>query len=276
MKKIFEFSINNLSGIYIIKSTLNGKSYVGSAVNLNRRYSTHLCQLSKNYHPCKYLQNHCNKYGIDDLIFNILEFCDKEKLIEREQFYIDTLKPIIPNGFNTRIKAESSLGCKQKPESIRKAVETRKRNGVIPFANVDRSKYKKENHPNFGKNLSKETRLKISKANMGRKISEENKLKTSIRMQGFKHSNQAILKLKEKLLGNKNAYGIVFTQSRRDKISAKKSIKINQLTMLGVFIKTWPSAKNAGFNLGINYKNINSVVNGKRNYAGKFKWQKYI
>ena len=64
--------------------------------------------LKLNKHDATYLQNYYNKHGKDDLIFHIIEECCQEKLIQREQYYIDTLKPI----FNTRKNAESNYGHK--------------------------------------------------------------------------------------------------------------------------------------------------------------------
>lgn len=84
---------NNASGIYQIQSKINGKIYIGSAVNFIARKKEHFHDLKNiNHHSFK-LQRHCNKYGENDLVFGIIEFCDKEKLIEREQYYIDILKP---------------------------------------------------------------------------------------------------------------------------------------------------------------------------------------
>jgi len=53
------------SGIYQIKNTLNGKFYVGSAVNIKQRWSTHISSLNKNNHHSGHLQNAWNKYGVD-------------------------------------------------------------------------------------------------------------------------------------------------------------------------------------------------------------------
>jgi len=85
----------SVSGIYLIYNTKSKKSYIGSAINIYNRifgsssYS-HLKSLSKNRHSNKHLQSAYNKYGVSVFTFRILEICDKEKLLEREQFYLDT------------------------------------------------------------------------------------------------------------------------------------------------------------------------------------------
>jgi hypothetical protein len=45
--------------------------------------------LKRDKHVNSHLQNVCNKYGIDNLKFGIIELCSESVLEEREQFYID-------------------------------------------------------------------------------------------------------------------------------------------------------------------------------------------
>lgn len=97
------------SGIYIIFSNIDNKFYIGSAINLRRRKSEHFSHFLKNNHNNCFLQRHYNKYGIDSLWFGVIEFCSKKKLIEREQYYMDTLKP----EFNLNPIAKSCLGIKR-------------------------------------------------------------------------------------------------------------------------------------------------------------------
>jgi len=102
----------NASGIYQIRSKINGKIYVGSSKHLHIRIEReHKGELKRNAHGNKHLQRHCNKYGIDDLVFEILEFCPEEHLTngdKREQYWMDLLQP----KFNNRPSAESNRGYK--------------------------------------------------------------------------------------------------------------------------------------------------------------------
>ena len=50
------------SGIYKILNKINGKFYIGSAVNFKRRFARHKRLLNINCHPNEYLQNAWNKY----------------------------------------------------------------------------------------------------------------------------------------------------------------------------------------------------------------------
>lgn len=114
------------SGIYQIQSKVDKiKIYVGSAINLYRRKQEHFNDLLKNKHCNTILQNHANKYGINDLTFTVLELVpDKSNLISTEQRYIDSKSP----SFNICKIAGSTLGTKQSEETKRKRVLSRRNN----------------------------------------------------------------------------------------------------------------------------------------------------
>lgn len=133
------------SGIYQIRSRINGKRYIGSAVNLIRRKYEHFESLNKGMHYNLYLQRHVNKYGIKDLIFGMVESCSKEKLIEREQYYINTLIP----EFNLCKKAYSTLGIKH-PHSE----DTKQRLRLTSTGNQN----------NLGRHPSEKVKQKISES----------------------------------------------------------------------------------------------------------------
>lgn len=78
-------------GIYKISTPTRSSSYIGSSEKIERRWSEHKYGLRNKKHHSKRLQNAWNKY--QELIFEIIEICDFEKLNEREQFWIDELKP---------------------------------------------------------------------------------------------------------------------------------------------------------------------------------------
>lgn len=76
--------------------------YVGSSRNINRRISSHKCNLKKNRHSNYYLQSDYNLYGIDGFAFEVLEKCEDGQHLELEQKYLDELKPFhkLGNGCN--------------------------------------------------------------------------------------------------------------------------------------------------------------------------------
>lgn len=105
---------NNQSGVYKISFLGSSKFYIGSAVNLKKRRANHLSDLRLKKHPNNYMQNMYNKYGEDNYRFTVLEFCDVELLIIKEQSYMDELKPEI----NILKYATNSLGYKHTQESL--------------------------------------------------------------------------------------------------------------------------------------------------------------
>jgi group I intron endonuclease len=157
-----------LSGIYKIQSKKKPKRiYIGSAVNIHRRWNEHKCNLLKNKHHSPKLQNHYNKYGGADLEFSILIGCEKQDLIKHEQYFIDALKPY----FNISITAGSCLGMKLSEEAKSKISESNRRRII---SQETKEKMRKAL---TGKTASAETREKMSKTRKGKKFTEEHKQK---------------------------------------------------------------------------------------------------
>lgn len=115
--------ISSKSGVYKILNNVNNKFYIGSATNLVKRKENHRNTLLKNKHVNILLQRALCKYGVSSFDFIILEFCDTEKLIEREQYYIDTLNP----EYNICRIAGNTLGAKHSVETRKKMSESGKK-----------------------------------------------------------------------------------------------------------------------------------------------------
>lgn len=115
-----EVYLNNKgkSGVYMWVNSISGKKYVGSSNNLQRRFSA--------YYSVAYLTKYSNiiihrallKYGYSSFSLHILEYCDPKIVIQREEYYMDTLKP----EYNILQTAGSSLGFKKSEESIVKNI----------------------------------------------------------------------------------------------------------------------------------------------------------
>lgn len=106
----------NNSGVYIIKTTFDNRIYVGSSINMYQRWYQHKSlKRTKNYK----LTSALKKYGIGKFYIEVLDLVNttnlskrdaKQKLLEREQFYLDTLQPFDDQGFNISKIAGSTLG----------------------------------------------------------------------------------------------------------------------------------------------------------------------
>jgi group I intron endonuclease len=89
------------SGVYKITNVKNGKFYIGSAKDIDRRWWEHKNDLKKNKHINPKLQHAWDFYGETNFDFIILENADETVLVQREQFYLDMFKPYMRDiGYN--------------------------------------------------------------------------------------------------------------------------------------------------------------------------------
>lgn len=81
------------TGIYMWTNKLNGKKYVGSSINLKRRFLEYYNVnrlLKENSMP---INNALLKYGYQNFSLTILEFCEAKDLIIREKYYFEAYSP---------------------------------------------------------------------------------------------------------------------------------------------------------------------------------------
>ena len=138
--------------------------------------SKHLLDLERNLHHSIYLQRAWNKY--QNINIEIIEICDN--IIEREQYYIDTLRP----HFNLCKNATNCNGIKRSENHKNKISEHHKNN----------KEYWDNIYANRIINHSDETREKIRIASIGRQFSKETRNKIS---KAKVLSNEIILKIKQ-------------------------------------------------------------------------------
>lgn len=131
------------SGIYKITNTINGKIYIGSAINITDRWNYHKWELNNNKHGNKYLQRAWNKYWSVSFEFSTLEFCEKDKLIEREQYWLDITKCYDREvGYNILTVAYSGIGSKRSLETKAK-ISASQLGKVMPIEAVERMRASK-------------------------------------------------------------------------------------------------------------------------------------
>lgn len=109
------------AGIYVIRNSVTGKCYVGSAANIKKRFSQHRSALSLGNHHNHHLQASWNKHGADSFSFEVLEICqDWTKAIQvaKENHWVKELRP----EYNLTVVAESSLGVKRSNETRERMV----------------------------------------------------------------------------------------------------------------------------------------------------------
>ena len=199
------------SGIYLIKNIINNKVYIGSSVNIDRRWVQHKQDLTSGKHHSIHLQQAWDKYGEQNFKFEIIEEVQKqEHLISYEQVYLEYYKSYEGDkGYNICKVAGSPLGLRHSEETKRKMSEAKRKQS-------EETK-KKISEAHNGKKLSEETKRKIGEAS--KNMSEETKRKISEICSGKKRSEETKRKISEAHTGRK------LTEEHRNKLSeAKKNI----------------------------------------------------
>lgn len=177
-------------GVYRIVNRISGKFYVGSSVHLFRRKSEHFSRLRRHTHCNLFLQKAFDKYGENAFSFEIIEIVDDvDQLMEREQYWLDKLKPYNREiGYNIN---QSSIGPDLHGEN-------NPMYGVSPQKRMDEKTYEKwlasrqgENasRPMQGKKHTIESREKMRIKALGRKHTEEWKQQHSKDLAGRKMSD---------------------------------------------------------------------------------------
>jgi len=103
----------NKSGIYLLTNLLNKDKYVGQSIDLGKRFTKYLTLSYLKNRNTLVISRALIKYGYANFSISILEYCDKDILNEREQYYMDIIKPV----YNTLKIAGSSSGYKHTQES---------------------------------------------------------------------------------------------------------------------------------------------------------------
>jgi len=192
-----------ISGVYEIRNIVNGHRYIGSSVNIYKRWREHEKSLLNNKHHSIYLQRAYNLYGKESMSFSIIEECCSDNLIKIEQFYMDTSHP----EYNIYPIAGSSLGVKQSDETKRKVSAAGK--GRV-FTEEHKQKISLSNK---GKIVSEQTRKKIGEKSKGRFFSKASREKMSMsgkmreHKKGYTLSKERKLEISASLIGNKYCVG---------------------------------------------------------------------
>ena len=139
------------SGVY--KLSIGSEFYIGSSTNLYKREYQHRQTMLKGWHDTPNIQNAYNLLADKSLVvFSVLELVEKNNLKNREQFFIDLLKPTL----NSCPFAYSSLKRKHSDD-----------------AKIKMSKSRLGNKNCVGRILSDETKEKIRKKAKERGIANE-------------------------------------------------------------------------------------------------------
>lgn len=198
------------SGIYEILNLVNGKRYIGSAIDFGRRWKEHLRQLKAGKHHSRHLQRSWDKHGADAFEFRVLDRCIPADLIAKEQAALDKFQPEM----NISRTAGSTLGVKYTAESRARLSAVLKGKGI--GRKRDALSIAATAAAHRGMRRSQETRDKIAAAATGKKRgprSDSHRANLSAAFKGRQKSAEHMAALQAGRAGR------VYTEEDRDRIS---------------------------------------------------------
>lgn len=186
-------------GIYEIVNTVNGKRYIGSAVDLARRWKGHRRDLVCGDHHSVVLQRAWNKYGGQAFLFMPLMLCIGTDLREWENRYIQEFKP----EYNVAKDALAPMQGRKHTSEVKKKISEASLGNTYAKgyrwsseACAEMSAARKKNPPNLGNKHTPGAKKKISEARKGKP--------TTL---GYKHTPESCAKMSKSRKGNTNALG---------------------------------------------------------------------
>lgn len=193
-------------GIYMIKSEVDNKVYIGSSINLKNRKYKHYWMLRRNKHDNKHLQNSFNKFGESNFIFETLEECDLSVLVDRENHYIELYKSndsthgfnlavvnnFRRNTFNNEVKKNLSKHYLIKNSNFKSfSLENIETNEVTHYDNlVEAANFLIDN--SFTSGSPKNVRQKLSYCLRNKKVNNGKNSNGSVRKICYKHKLKII------------------------------------------------------------------------------------
>lgn len=111
----------NKSGIYTITNPFNGKVYVGKTKCFWKRYHNYKSDFKHKRDRTinQYLMNSFEKYGFDNFIFEVKEYCDVLECGEKELYWMDTLNTT-DKDFGYNLRRDTSTGMVVSEETSKK------------------------------------------------------------------------------------------------------------------------------------------------------------
>ena len=186
--------MEKICGIYKIESP-TGKIYIGQSVDIGRRWRYHKEMRDK--YKKTILYRSFIKYGTETHIFTLLEECPKDKLNEREKFYIEKYDTFdTKHGMNLTSGGDSNVKMsREAKEKISKAKKGKSIPHLIGFKHDEKTKKRlaelaTDNKNWLGKNHSEETKAKIREKRKHQIFTEETRRKLSISSTGRKYLNR--------------------------------------------------------------------------------------
>ena len=249
------------SGVYRWTNKINGKWYVGSSVNLSKRFSVYFNEayIGKNKDNMA-INRALLKYGYSNFQLEILEYTTAEKAIKLEQYYLDLFNELPAHlSYNILNIAGSRLGYKVLDETKEK----------LRLANLG------VNNPNFGKSHSKEVRDRISETLLKSDNHPSRGKPGNITFQDKTHTSETKAKMSIAKLGANNPnFGKSLDEAGRLKLSNIRGTAVDVYEIETKITSTYPSLAKAGVALSCSKTTISKYIESKEIFRGKYIFSK--
>ncbi len=261
-------------GVYQIRNKVNGNVYIGSSKHLRKRCKDHFCHLKNKKHDNPHLQRAYNKYGEDNLVFEVIEFCSPEERFEIEQYWIDYF--IGENCYNINPMASKPPDCtgkkfifseehrKNLSTSIKKRFENPKLREKFRLDRI--GKYLGAEHPNSKPVVCLETgKVYAAQAEASRETGVERRAISNCCTHQYKTSNGLHWLFKEEYdqLSPEEIEEFLFTENR-----SKQVVHLETRTK---YLKVIDAATDTG----VDRSNIIDCCEGIMNEAKGTHWAYY-
>jgi group I intron endonuclease len=262
--------------IYKIMNKISKKCYIGETKESSPeiRWKQHIYTISRG-RGCPALQDAVIKYGIENFTFEVLIICFDEDRFAHERNYIKKYNSVVPNGYNILEGGEGGgfKGKHHTPEVCEKISEvTRKR-----FEDPAERKKSSE------RALLQMKEVKDLKVDWGAKVKASEKYQLALkekRVGGGAHVKEKSKEVNSKISASlkeyfkKNDGHVVNIKKHRESMAKAVGIKVQQFTIEGVLIKSYPSYAQAAREADVAPSSLKACANGKLKLAGGFVWKK--
>lgn len=242
--------------IYTITNLINGKVYIGKTNNFRKRKNSHLCLLNRGVHYNTYLQRSWDKYGSDNVKFDIIDAdaTSYEDLSEREQYYIKLSRSWDQDfGYNMTLGGEGSLFTKQRRDALSQRMKG------VPKSEEQKKKMSIASKGKSKDRIYTDEQRKVISENLRKQVqSEETKKKRALKQTGS---------------GN-HRYGKTGSLSASFGKPNVNRFKVDCFTKDGTLVRTFDCVADAGKYLGVNGSNISGCLHGRQKTVKGFIFKK--
>lgn len=243
--------------IYKITNQKNGMVYIGSSIEVERRWRQHKeASINEKDHHYNYpLMIAFREFGIANFTFEVIDTLpDHQAMIKAEHDWIVKENCVVPNGYNQTHQTDSPL---LDPAIAKKMSDTKRAKYGKRVCEIDEDKNILEIWDSLAEAGEKTglDRFKISDVCNGKRLTTGNRV--------FRFLDEAdnILIPVEKV-----------NQVQTNRIT-KASKKVVKMTLEGEILQIYDSIALAAADTGCDSSAISKVCRGQRNKCGGFKWE---